>query len=487
MPSLKRRINGNLHEAVSQKGEGNQLGDRENALDRGGTDDNQFYNHQAMAVPQHESLSIKYAMTTSESELQRTSNHVSDVVGVILSTTVRHQNVSSNMSSTKNTRLRILITDDSIPNGQCARVNIPSSCTTISELNLQAGDIVRFNGMEARKGDIELETLISSPLTKKQRNDTCKRTNDDEADVIHQNLLFNVVCELYPSWKEPISEPRIAILCRIGSQMPSYNPQLSFNWTNVAKRMNTPDDLIENLSKWFCSQKQHSRLVSSNPQPCQRRKLRDITSSNITSHVVVKVLRCEKTSQQWNVSKNLVAEPYITHATLSDGVECDDIMGLGGSLQVKQSGRDFCFIPKPISEILLQSLTGGCRILLTNVLSQSTSRDSLTITGRETQMLLPTRDTIATVITPDHPFYVKDSPQKENQFASQPMTLEKSSRLYSLSQQHSPAQASADSLEKGCRGVMAIISPGESYLVHIDRSCSCPHHISAINLQCETL
>lgn len=447
MPTLKRCVK-------DEKAVDKRLVKDEGANDECSTDDN----HKVTAVSQHESLSIKSAMTKSKpSDLQGTFNYASDIVGVVLSTTVRHQNASSDRSNPNYTRVRILIADYSLPNGQCARINVPSN-TIRSELALRPGDIVRFNGMVARNADIEGEKS-SSPMSKKQRNYTGGDTNQNAVADGGQNLLLNVVCDLYPSWKEPTSGPTIEILYRIDSQIQSDNPQL------VTTRMKTPKDLIEKLSKWFCSTKQHLLSVSTAPQSCQRRKLRDITSSNVISHVVVKVLRCEKPSQRWSHAKNLGPEPCVTHATLSDGLESEDIMGLGGSVHVKQAGGDSCFIPKSISEILLQSLTEGSRILLTHVLSKSTSRESVTA-GRESQILQPTRDTIATIITPDHPFYIKDSPQKDNAFASQPMTLEKSTQFYSLSQQHSPTNALADDLEKGCRGVMAVVSPCKSkYLV----------------------
>jgi hypothetical protein len=285
---------------------------------------------------------------------------------------------------------------------------------------------------------------------------------EDDNDIVDDkshNSLLKVVCDLYPSWKELTTGPTLTRLCHIHASLPpstdESNNKFNLDWENeITQDTNTPREYIIQLSKWYSSSKLHSLGMKSMSQPPQRRKLRDITI-NTSSHIVVRVLRCEKATPKWTHAK--IQDPYITHAILSDGPESEDIMGLGGSMHLKQVGGDLSFIPKSISAILLQSLTEGCYILLTHVRSKCIA-NTTSLGERESLMLIPTSETIATVITPEHPFFIKNSPCKENVFASQPITLERASQLYSMSQQCSPSQKVGE-LQSSCRGIMAIVSP----------------------------
>lgn len=404
-------------------------------------------------IAQYESLSIASAISSYHID----SKHITDIVGVVLSITVQHLEPSKKYKR-KNTRVRILVADHSVTSGQCARVSISTNLDESEVSDIHSGDIVRFNRMEVRNVDMESEsTAEESPLAKKRRTE-----DNDNNDLAHtsknEHSLLKVVCDLYPSWKELSAEPTMSRLCRIKSSIQPNNPNLEWENEIITSFMKTPRELIDKLAKWYCSTIQHALTSSYTVHPCQRRKLRDVIMPNIVSHVVVKVLRCEKTSLRCNRQDK--KEPCVTHATLSDGSESDDIMGLSGSLQMKQLGGDSFFIPNSIAAILLQSLTEGCHILLTHVVSKKAVKNS-SVEGREALMLLPTQDTIATILTPDHPFYVKNSPHiKENSFASQPITLERSSELFSLSQQHSPNNKIAVDIQSStCRGMMAVISP----------------------------
>ena len=204
-------------------------------------------------------------------------------------------------------------------------------------------------------------------------------------------------------------------------------------------------------------------------QPCQRRKLRDISSPNLLSNVVVKVLRCEKAISAYATPRKTKASTdstVLTHVTLSDGSGSDDLMGLGGSVNHGRVPSTLSSIPKTISPILLQSMKEGSRVLLTNVLSQA-SNTSLQC-GRESLVLVPTRETIATIITPEHPYYSHDksTPEGENPFVSQPLTVERASQLFTFSQQHSPPiMKNASVASNHRRGVMAVVSPLMDILV----------------------
>merc|ERR1712216_259927 len=114
---------------------------------------------------------------------------------------------------------------------------------------------------------------------------------------------------------------------------------------------------------------------------------------------------------------------------------------------------------------LLQAMKVGSHVLLSHILSHGTNAASAgsgaSLQCRELLILVPTRETTATALTPDHPYYVREASarEEENQFASQKLTLERASQLFSLTQQHSPPIIKNDSISAGhCRGVMVIVS-----------------------------
>jgi hypothetical protein len=501
MPTLKR-----VPDAKSADDEGNPENGRANREHN----DDRFAQPTNCVKCVHESLSISSAINSHRTKEAKPtssilSNHnnnesSSDILAVVLSTSIQnhHQvNVSSKTKTNRKTRVCILISDASLPSGQCARVNtyisqgnLSSSLASLLGLTgassgnelgaLQPGDVIRLNRMEVRNC-VTMET-DSSPLTKRQKLEV--DTAVDCVDKIElspcANLesgssLLKVTCDLYPSWKDLTVGPHLARLCRINPKRLVEEPnnasdqKFSLDWeSDIPPCMETPKELVTELGKWYCTQTKLSTAVLSSTAPCQRRKLRDITMQNIMSHVVVKVLRCDKAipSPRFNRGKVSTSEPRITHATLSDGPDAEDIIGIGGSMHSKQVGGDSYFIPKSISTILLQSLTEGSYILLTRMLSRTTTRDTISMGGKEALMIIPTQDTIATIITPDHPFYIKHPPRNENPFASQ-LTLERSSQLYSMSQQHSPSQRVDSKLRGGCHGVMAVVSPREFRVIFL--------------------
>jgi len=151
----------------------------------------------------------------------------------------------------------------------------------------------------------------------------------------------------------------------------------------------------------------------------------------------------------------------IKHATLSDGPESDDILGITGSIY---NG----VLSVPVSSGLLQSMCEGSYILITHVLSQSSRPNAMghcaSLEGRESLTLVPTRDTTASMITPDHPYFMKQQTclQKETDFSSQPLTLEWASELYSMTPQHSqPLETSINDKQQinRRRGMRVIVAP----------------------------
>ena len=202
-------------------------------------------------------------------------------------------------------------------------------------------------------------------------------------------------------------------------------------------------------------------------QPCQRRKLHDINAPNLLSHVVVKVLRCEKAICKYTTPRKIAnsLDSVVTHATLSDGAGSDDLLGIGGSMNHGYSAGSSASIPKSISIVLLQAMKEGTHVLLSHVLSNSTKAASVgncaSLQSRESLILIPTRETTATILTPDHPYYTHEKTERveENPFASQRLTLERASQLFSMTQQHSPPIMKADSVPTSHRrGVMVVVS-----------------------------
>jgi len=237
--------------------------------------------------------------------------------------------------------------------------------------------------------------------------------------------------------------------------------------------------------------------------PCQRRLIRDINAPNVLSHVVVKVLRCEKALSAFSTpnktKSNYNGHDALTHVTISDGAESDDLIGMRGS-QGRISGSS-SFLPKSISSILQKSMKDGSRVLLTHTLSQSVNPESIggdaSLQGRESLVLIPTRETTATILTPDHPYYVREQStrrEEENQFVSQLLTLERASQLFSMTQEHSPAVMEELPSDRRCRGEMAVIAPLMDIIVDgVDASFiegshwKAPHKLSKFLIDCPSI
>ena len=371
---------------------------------------------------------------------------------------------------------------------------------------LQQGDIIRLNHFEVKKDYQNESTSCMFEQTKKRKlsNNHDYSGDNDEYNKSSSDTLLSVACDLSTSFRDPAIGPSLVRLCRI-------NPNTSFGSDDMKKEetckpydlewesiippnMETSNEVVMKLASWYCTNMQphlakvrnisksagiarscalsnsiflllsKSTAILPANQPCQRRKVRDITSSNLLSHVVVKVLRCEKAMSSFITPRKAARnDAVVTHATLSDGAGSEDLLGLCGSLNHGRVSGAVSSIPKSISSILLQSMNTGSQIVLTHVLSQSSLNSSAM--DNESLVLIPTRETTATILTPSHPYFVHDEPTRdvENQFVSQPLTLERASQLYSMTQQYSPPvmqkDASVPSSSSHCRGVMAVIAP----------------------------
>jgi hypothetical protein len=164
-----------------------------------------------------------------------------------------------------------------------------------------------------------------------------------------------------PCWVLPSSSAKRTLFDN------DYNYKLIWE-TNIPSNMYTRKNVISDLARWYCS----STL------------LREITRPNFLSHVVVKVLRCERVvaskSDSWGATfqnnNTVVNDALVTHVTLSDGPEMDELLGMGAATSNLGGGgrRNFITIPsipRSISSVLLRSMEEGSLVLLTHVLSRT--------------------------------------------------------------------------------------------------------------------
>ena len=191
------------------------------------------------------------------------------------------------------------------------------------------------------------------------------------------------------------------------------------------------------------------------------------------NHIVVKVLRCEKA-----VVSIIFASPIkgvtednsdVTHVTLSDGLESDDILGMVGLTNNNGQlatggivGAKGSTIPKSISSVILQAMNDGAHVILTHVLSSHASLGS-NVCASSSLILVPTRETTATILTHDHPYFVHAPPQQHS-IREDDLTSLDSQHLFGTTQ----AQQSANDRKIDTtlipssiqsRGVMTITAP----------------------------
>ncbi|KAL7531803.1 hypothetical protein ACHAXR_004245, partial [Thalassiosira sp. AJA248-18] len=489
-----------------------------------------------------------------------------DVVAVVLSTTILQAPPPNIMPSSRktpnqvsnNSRIHLLVGDQTLPRGQCARVSLTVSSSTVSSSfasllgingmggrsleshttnnmnhvdasdtkknaqltgtrllgQLQPGDVVRWNRLEVRN-DYEHDDSTSD---KKRKLANYPDDEDSTSDntIVHHPLL-SVACDLSSSWRDPVAGPLVARLCRIipkfsysstASGMQSSTQQYQLNdgydleWASIIPpSMETSKETVMKLANWYCANARphfsKSTAILPTNQPRKRRKLREITAPNLLSHIVVKVLRCEKAISKYSTPIKTTEDPVVTHVTLSDGAESDDLLGMGGSVNHGRSSS----LPKSISAVLLQSMKEGSHVLLTHTLSQNVSPPAVggggaSLQGRESLVLVPTRETTANILTSDHPYFVreKSTREEENPFASQPLTLERASQLFSMTQQHSPPIINDSILLGHCRGVMAVVAPLMDIIVDgIDTSFiegshwRTPHRLSSFLIDCPSV
>lgn len=404
-----------------------------------------------------------------------------DIVAVVLASASRQEEPSPKFASQPKTpKCNILVGDATLPPGKCARMVVSVTSRSLASLlcvdgkeglgvftpmknnsddgiehvfalgMLQPGDVVRFNNVEVHKNYESDSTALSNPRKRKQESSS--------KDEIGQTTpLLTVTCDLRTSWKVPCAGPPLARICRIiPTSATIETPDFHLQWErNVPMSFETSKDVVTELARYYCKDARprhfsNPTLVLPTTQACKRRRIRDISTANIVSHVLVKVLRCERaTSLFVTPSKKSSTEPRITHATLADGKENDDMIGIAASVGLARVAGNTPVLPRAISTTLLQAMTEGKYVLLTNVSSQSVNPVA---TGKEYLGLVPTMETTATIITPEHPYMPEMSQHRDKDpHASQPLTLERASQLLSLTQHDSPEK-------KDTRCLMAIVA-----------------------------
>lgn len=405
---------------------------------------------------------------------------VVDIVAVVLAAANRQEVLSPKfVSQSKTTNCNVLIGDASLPIGKCARMVISVTSRSLASLlgldgkegigistpakkyisnayniekqefdlgALQSGDVVRFNNIEVHK---------------RHENESVNSPNVINSDVQSgQTPMLNVICDLRASWKVQCAGPLLARICRIipeSLSMTTETQRFTLQWErNIPMSFETSNDVVTELACWYCANARPPHISKHNlslptTQTCKRRRIRDINTTNIISHVLVKVLRCERATTLLSTPLKSSTEPRLTHATLSDGHGIDDMIGIAAPVCHEQVPGAQQVLSKGISTTLLQAMIEGSYVLLTNVSTQSVNPVA---TGKDYLGLYPTMETTASIITPDHPYFVPETCQYGvDQQSSQPLTFERASQLLSLTQQNdSPAK-------KYTRSLIAIVAP----------------------------
>lgn len=418
--------------------------------DGSSSSDDDHFSQTSSDIPHKQShLTINSAITSRE-------NSVTDIVAVILASANRQEAPTSKFASNKSPNYNLLLADASLSIGKCARMVVSVTSSSLVSLllgadannniegvidlgALQAGDVVRFNQVEVYR-----------------RHDDDSMSCSDNQPTDQTPPLLNIVCDLRTSWKIPHAGPSFARICRILPQSDVANTGQAFRlqWErNIPMNFETSRDIITELAIWYSRHysKPDSVLCKNENQECKKRRIRDINTTNQVSHVLVKVLRCERATAIFSTPCKSSTESRLVHATLSDGPGTDDVIGLSASVRHERVAGAQQVLPKGISTTLLQAMIEGSYVLITNLTSQSINPVAA---GKEYLGLQPTIETSASIITMNHPYFVpRLSQYGEDANASQPLTLERASQLLSLTQQ-------IDSPEKkDTKGLIAIVSP----------------------------
>lgn len=416
--------------------------------DDSSSDDDRF--SQTSDIPQNQShLTINAAITSRE-------NSVSDIVAVVLASPSRQEAPASKFASNKSPNYNLLLADASLPIGKCARMVVSVTSNNLASLLLGGTDANNIEGV------IDLGVLQPGDVVRFNHVEVYKHHDDDSMGCSDNQPtdqtppLLNIICDLRTSWKIPHAGPSFARICRILPESDVANTGQAFRlqWErNIAMSFETSRDIVTELAILYSRHySKPDSLPKNENQECKKRSIRDITTTNQVSHVLVKVIRCERATTIFSTPCKSSTESRLVHATLSDGPGTDDVIGLSASVRHERVAGAQQVLPKGISTTLLQAMIEGSYVLITNLISQSINPVAV---GKEYLGLQPTIETSASIITMNHPYYVpRLSQYGEDTYASQPLTLERASQLLSLTQQIDSPEKNNDT-----RGLIAIESP----------------------------
>lgn len=207
----------------------------------------------------------------------------------------------------------LFVTDPSLPNAShCARIKLKGHAVVspILERNIARADIVRMNRLEVRNDNYV---------------EPSKAAASGSGNASQQ---LKIVCDLCHSWKQPEAGVLWKRLCciRDGQIVATQEP--------LPDNMATPPSKIQALAKWFSQQQKPPSIPSIHSRSVKRRRLSEISTAGLVSHVAVQILSCDHSSVdavQYKKRKRFKScadhAPCIV-AMLSDGSRDEDVMAL---------------------------------------------------------------------------------------------------------------------------------------------------------------
>lgn len=221
-----------------------------------------------------------------------------------------------------NSKAQMLIADDSIPENSYARLSLSGSDTVTTSLaKVCAGDVFSFHGFQVTR---------------------------------HDSSKFPLVADFQSSWQEPGAGWTQLYASKIGGPVSCAQDR------DAAKR-------VESLIDW-CSRSKFNDSIPSLPA-CRRRRLSELHTVGMTSHVVVKVTSidtadapadCMSASRKKRKRWLPLKKHQTTIAVLSDG---DDVMP---------------FLECSTHETALkEAIQSGTTVLLTHVVTGKTNDDKM--------------------------------------------------------------------------------------------------------------
>jgi len=369
---------------------------------------------------------LHYQRQNKHSLQTNKSNDSINIVGVVLS--------SSILDLSRQT-IELLISDPTIPLRSCVKVVLrgTSAVSCIMNGKVVVGDIVGINSLTLEKDYYFNQMIIDDGdeqgrrvhfgsadkgNTEKRRctntaapSDTPTRFSKEPIKINnHRQERPRVLCELRYNY---MNCSNVSVSCFCGTYSKSSKQFQSFysGSTTQIKTVSTfgcSVDYISSLLNWYQSHfvddlEYFMSSRSSNISPitsCQKRQLREISSFNILSNIVVRIISCRGGIAR-SLSRNNrtnTSSSEIPCALLCDGNTEEDMMPLTILSNNCSSGKDG--IPKVLHSALKERST----VFITKVLSQnhdcpSNNKSGVDSDGFRQVVLVTTEKTTFTVIS----------------------------------------------------------------------------------------